>query len=203
MEYELLYLVGESRDAELPKIREDVEAIVGESGGTFLPAETEEKRNLAYLIKKDRRGTFIARRFTLPATGDEPFVEGIESKEGAIEGINRKLLLYPAVLRFLILRAEKLPELKPIPREERPVRRDDRRRAPSSDRRSYESRPIAPKPVAVAPAADVPAESKPVATETVAEAEPKKAAEKPAEKPAEKRMSAEELDKQLKEMLDI
>lgn len=202
MEYELLYLVGESRDGELPKIREDVEAIVGEFGGAFLPAETEEKRNLAYLIKKDRRGTFIARRFTLPAASDEPFAEAGETKEGAIEGINRKLLLYPAVLRFLILRAEKLPELKPIPREERPARRDDRRRAPSSDRRSYESRPIAPKPVVAAPIADVPAEPKSVATEAVAEVEPKPV-EKPSEKPAEKRMSAEELDKQLKEMLDI
>lgn len=189
MEYELLYLVGESRDAELPKIREDVEAIVGGFGGTFLPAETEEKRNLAYLIKKDRRGTFVARRFTLPAPGDGPFVEEAEPKEGAIEGINRKLLLYPSVLRFLILRADKLPELKPIPREERPARRDDRRRAPSQDRRSYESRPIAPKPATAASAAGVPAEEGPAGTA--------------APKPAEKRMSAEELDKQLKEMLDI
>lgn len=196
MEYELLYLVGESRDGELPKIREDVEATVREFGGTFLPAETEEKRNLAYLIKKERRGTFFARRFTMPAPTDEPFVAVAEPKEGAIEGINRKLLLYTPVLRFLILRAEKLPELKAIPREERPVRRDDRRRPSSSDRRSFESKPAASRPAPTVKVAETP-EAKPVAepeTKPVAEAEPK---------PEEKRMSAEELDKQLKEMLDI
>lgn len=192
MEYELLYLVGESRDGELPKIREDVEATVREFGGTFLPVETEEKRNLAYLIKKERRGTFFARRFTLPAVSDEPFAEVAEAKEGSIEGINRKLLLYTPVLRFLILRAEKLPELKAIPREERPVRRDDRRRPSSSDRRSFESRPAAPKPVAAAVKAVEAPEAKEV--KPVAEVAPK---------PEEKRMSAEDLDKQLKEMLDI
>ncbi len=196
MEYELLYLVGESRDGELPKIREDVEATVREFGGTFLPAETEEKRNLAYLIKKERRGTFIARRFTMPAPTDEPFVAVAEPKEGAIEGINRKLLLYTPVLRFLILRAEKLPELKAIPREERPARRDDRRRPSSSDRRSFESKPAVSRPAPTVKAAETP-EAKPVTepeTKPVAEAEPK---------PEEKRMSPEELDKQLKEMLDI
>ena len=200
MEYELLYLVGESRDGELPKIREDVEATVREFGGTFLPVETEEKRNLAYLIKKERRGTFFARRFTLPAVSDEPFAEVAEAKEGSIEGINRKLLLYTPVLRFLILRAEKLPELKAIPREERPVRRDDRRRPSSSDRRSFESRPAAPKPVAAAVKVVEAPEVKEV--KPVAEVAPKPVAEV-APKPEEKRMSAEDLDKQLKEMLDI
>lgn len=188
MEYELLYLVGESRDGELPKIREDVEAIVREFGGTFLPAETEEKRNLAYLIKKERRGTFVARRFTLPSASDEPFAEVAEAKEGSIEGINRKLLLYTPVLRFLILRAENLPELKAIPREERPARRDDRRRSSSSDRR-----PSAPKP-AVAKEAPAPVAEVSTSVETAAPAE---------SQPDAKRMSAEDLDKQLKEMLDI
>lgn len=196
MEYELLYLVGESRDGELPKIREDVEATVREFGGTFLPAETEEKRNLAYLIKKERRGTFFARRFTLAAPTDEPFVAAAEPKEGAIEGINRKLLLYTPVLRFLILRADKLPELKAIPREERPARRDDRRRPSSSDRRSFESKSAASRPAPAVKAAET-SEAKPAVepeTKPAAEADPK---------PEEKRMSPEELDKQLKEMLDI
>lgn len=185
MEYELLYLVGESRDAELPKIREDVETIVREVGGTFLPAETEEKRNLAYEIRKERRGTYVARRFTLPFPGDEPFVEPTEAKEGAIDAITRKLNLYPAVLRSFILRADKLPELKPIPREERPkkVVRDSRRPSSFADRRP--AKPVtgeewkAEEPV------------KPIETATKEEA------------PAAKPLSAEEMDKQLKEVLDI
>ena len=189
MEYELLYLVGESKDAELPKIREDVATIVREVGGEFLPAETEEKRSLAYEIRKERRGTYIARRFTLPTRGDDPFVEDAESKENAIDTITRKLKLYPGVLRALILRAEKLPELKPIPREERPkpVRKDSRRSSmSSSDRRQA---------------------AKPVTGEEWKAEEPEKEekAEAPAVKsePAEKPLSAEEMDKQLKEVLDI
>lgn len=191
MEYELLYLVGESKDAELPKIREDVETFVREVGGTFLPAETEEKRNLAYEIRKERRGTYIARRFTLPVSSDEPFVEPTEPQENPIDAITRKFKLYPSVLRMIILRAEKLPELKPIPREERPkkVTRDMRR--PFSDRR---------------PAAPV----KPVTGEEWKAEEPVKKAELPQEEakkkedaPAAKALSAEEMDKQLKEVLDI
>jgi ribosomal protein S6 len=189
MEYELLYLVGESKDGELPKIRENVEAIIREVGGTFLPAETEEKRNLAYEIKKERRGTYVARRFTLPLPSDEPFVEEAEPKENAVDAITRKMKLYPGVLRTLILRADKLPELKPIPREERPkpVRRDSRR--PSiSDRRST-------KPVT---GEEWKAEEPTKETETTAKKEI------PAKKEAEpKPLSAEEMDKQLKEVLDI
>lgn len=191
MEYELLYLVGESKDTELPKIREDVEAIVREVGGTFLPAETEEKRNLAYEIRKERRGTYVARRFTSPAPSDEPFVEQAEAKEGAIDTITRKLKLHSGVLRILILRADKLPELKPIPREERPkkVTRDSRR--PSFPDR----RPV--KPVT---GEEWKAEE-PVKPEDSAAKE--EAPAKKEEAPVAKALSPEEMDKQLKEVLDI
>lgn len=192
MEYELLYLVGESKDGELPKIREDVEAIVREVGGTFLPVETEEKRNLAYEIRKERRGTYVARRFTLPLPSDEPFVEPTEAKEGAIDAITRKLNLHSGVLRALILRADTLPELKPIPREERPkkVARDSRRQTPSSDRRPM-------KPIT---GEEWKAEE-PVKPEEVVAKEDAPAKKEAA--PVAKPLSAEEMDKQLKEVLDI
>jgi ribosomal protein S6 len=194
MEYELLYLVGESKDGELPKIREDVEAIVREVGGTFLPAETEEKRNLAYEIKKERRGTYVARRFTLPLQSDEPFVEPTEPKENAIDAITRKLKLYPGVLRMFILRADKLPELKAIPREERPkpVRRDSRRPSSVPDRRP--TKPVTGEEWK----AEEPVKKEEVVP--VAKAEESKEKEKAPEK---KPLSAEEMDKQLKEVLDI
>lgn len=185
VEYELIYLVGESKEAELPKIREEVEAIVGGVGGEFLPAETSEKRNMAYEIRGERHGTYVARRFTLPGQSDEPFVEETDPAEHAIPAMTRSLRLYPSVLRFLVLRADTLPELKPIPREERPkpVRRDDRRRG-MSDRRPA-------KPV--------------VGEEWKAEESVKKTEEVPKkeEAPAEKKVDTEEMDKQLKEVLDI
>lgn len=121
IEYELFYLVGESKDAELSRIREDVEKLVVSFGGTFLAPQTEEKRKLAYEVKKETRGTYIARRFTLPDK-DEVDAKG-EAIEGSVHplvGINKALLLSKDVLRFLIVTAKGMPELKAIPREERP-----------------------------------------------------------------------------------
>lgn len=119
LEYELFYLVGESKDAELPRIREDVEKLVVSFGGTFLPAQTEEKRKLAYLVKKEVRGTYIARRFTL-SDKDEQDTKGVAPEVHPLVEINRALQLSKDVLRFLIVSAKGMPELKAIPREERP-----------------------------------------------------------------------------------
>ena len=119
VEYEVLYLVGESKEAELPRIREAVEQIVTGNGGTFLAPMTEEKRKMAYQVEKEERGTYIARRFTLPdkderdASGDEPEIHPLTAT-------NRALRLSKDVLRFLIVLAKDLPELKPIERVERP-----------------------------------------------------------------------------------
>lgn len=193
--YELFYLVGDSKEAELPSIREEVEKIVKGFGGSFLPEETEEKRNLAYEIRKERRGTYVARRFTMPVASDEPFSADAPEAENAIDGITRQLQLFPSVFRFLIVRAERLPELKAIPREERPkpARRDERRGgrrfAERAERRIDSVRAERP------------------ATETKEEpvAEAKEEAKKPAtKKPVTKKpIAQEDLDKQLKEVLDI
>ncbi len=117
VEYELFYLVGETKDAELPRIKEAVEKMVTDEGGTFLAPQTEEKRKLAYQIKKEVRGTYIARRFTLP-DHDEVDVETVEVHP--ITKISRALMLSKDVLRFIVLRADELPELKAIPRVEKP-----------------------------------------------------------------------------------
>ncbi|MBI2439059.1 MAG: 30S ribosomal protein S6 [Candidatus Moranbacteria bacterium] len=121
VEYELLYLVGESKESELPRIRETVEKMVTDQGGVFLPAQTEEKRKMAYMVKNEVRGMYIARRFTLPDKDER------EEKEEThpLTRINRALQLSKDVLRFLILSAKGLPELKAIERVER-VKTDNR-----------------------------------------------------------------------------
>lgn len=116
VEYELFYLVGESKDAELARIREDVEKLVVSFGGTFLPAQTEEKRKMAYPVKKEVRGTYIARRFTLPGKDDRESDPAVHP----LTEINKALQLSKDVLRSLIINADGLPELKAIEREERP-----------------------------------------------------------------------------------
>jgi ribosomal protein S6 len=166
VEYELFYLVGESKSAELPRIREAVGQIVVSHGGTFLPPQTEEKRKLAYSVKKETHGTYIARRFTLPDK-DERDAKGETTGAHPLPLIDRALQLSPDVLRFLIVHAADLPELKPIEREERP-------RTESKSGR-YEKRG-AMRPMPQAPVAPK-EEAKPV--------------------------SEGEIDKQLKEKLDI
>lgn len=143
IEYELFYLVGESKEAELPRIKEAVEAIITAEGGAFLAPATEEKRKLAYEVKKEIRGTYIARRFTL-ADRDEIEETGEVSEIHPLSRINRALTLSKDVLRFIIIRAEDLPELKAIERQERPKTEG---RNPSRYERRGSVRPMPEAPV--------------------------------------------------------
>lgn len=175
-EYELFYLVGESKEGELPRIRTEVEALIKERGGEWLPAETTDKRRLAYEVKGEARGFYIARRFTLP---DKTDLVGAELEAAIAEGdaiayFTKKLALSKDILRSLFLRAEELPELKPIERTEY-LRKEVRGRGPRRER------PVASDP------------------NFIASAPPKPAA--PVE--TEKAVTKEEMDKQLSQVLDI
>jgi ribosomal protein S6 len=99
MKYELFYLVGISRETELPKIKTDLKNIVLEEGGVFEEKETEEKRKLSYEVKHETHGIFVAQRFELPE------VEKVQT-------IIKKVNLYPNILRFLVSKTEDLPELR-------------------------------------------------------------------------------------------
>lgn len=98
MRYELFYLIGASREAEVPKIKEEIENLVKKAGGEFSEKETMEKRRLAYEIKHETHGIYIAQRFEL------------ESEK--IESLSKKINLYPNIARFIMSRADELPELK-------------------------------------------------------------------------------------------
>ncbi|MEI7425648.1 MAG: 30S ribosomal protein S6 [Candidatus Moraniibacteriota bacterium] len=99
MRYELFYLVGVSKELDLEKIKSDVDEIVTVHSGVFEEKATQEKRKMAYKIKKDTHGIYIAKRFST------------EMPENVPEIIN-KLNLHPGVLRFIISDATELPELK-------------------------------------------------------------------------------------------
>lgn len=174
-EYELFYLVGETKEAELPRIREQVEALVKEKGGEFLASETSDKRRLAYEIKGETRGFYIARRFTLP---DKNELVGAELEAKIAEGdviayLTKKLALSKDILRVLFLRADELPELKAIERTEYNRRETRGARGPRRERVTSD-------------------------TPTAASATPVTAPTEPA-----KAVSKEEMDKQLSEVLDI
>jgi len=104
MRYELCYLVGASREMDLPKVKEEVMEVVASLGGVFEEKEFEEKRKMAYKVKHETHGIYVAKRFELEDS--EKLTEIIE-----------KLNLYSQILRFLISRADELPEL--VTKEER------------------------------------------------------------------------------------
>ena len=99
MQYELFYLVGASKEADLEKIKKEISNIVASEGGTFEEKQTEERRKLSYEIKHETHGTYIAQRFEM------------ENPE-KIQSITRKLNLHQEILRSIISKASELPELR-------------------------------------------------------------------------------------------
>ena len=104
MQYELFYLVAGSKESQIGKIKEAVKKIMVEEGAVFEPKETTEKRRLAYKVNHETFGIYSALRFSL------------EDKD-RFRAINKRMNLNPEVLRFIISRADELPEL--MSREER------------------------------------------------------------------------------------
>ena len=99
MKYELFYLVAGSRETELDAIKTATEAIITAEGGIFEEKEVVEKRKLAYQIKHETHGFYVARRFEIEETEK-------------IQTITNKLNLHTGILRSVISRASDLPELK-------------------------------------------------------------------------------------------
>jgi len=166
MLYELFYLVGVSKEAELPKIKSEIQKIITAEEGIFEEKEVTEKRKLAYKVGRETHGFYVAHRFNLEET----------EKLGAI---NKKLGLYPGILRFIISRTEDLPEL--TTREER------------KEKEAAKIKFVPKKKEVEAPAAK--AETK-VKEEKAAPAEVKKETTKT-------EVSQEDIDKKLEELLNI
>lgn len=138
MKYELFYLVGASKEADLAQIRKDVNDIITGNGGEFSEKETLEKRKMAYKIKHETHGIYIAQRFELP--------EPEKMKE-----INNRLNLHTGVLRFVLSRADELPELKS--KEER-MSESIRRETPKTEPIAKETKKTAPEEVKAEPKKD-------------------------------------------------
>lgn len=108
MQYELFFLVGESKEPKLDNIKEDMKSTVTREGGIFQEPQISEKRKMAYRVKGEIRGTYVAERFDLPEK-DSDENKGVNK----IQNITKKMNLNQDVLRFIIVNARELPELKP------------------------------------------------------------------------------------------
>lgn len=98
MKYELFYLIGSTKEAELENIKKEVATIIEENDGVFEEKEVVEKRKMSYEIKHETHGIYVARRF--------------EMDSEKINEVIKKLNLNSGVLRFVLSRADELPPLK-------------------------------------------------------------------------------------------
>ncbi|EKE15531.1 MAG: hypothetical protein ACD_11C00145G0004 [uncultured bacterium] len=110
MQYELFYLIGQNNEGNLEAIKKEVEKTLTDEGAEFLDPEVITKRKFSYEIKHQIKGAYIARRFEMPEK--ELSEKEIEEKKSSIEIATRKLNLNSNVLRFIIVKADELPELK-------------------------------------------------------------------------------------------
>ena len=143
MQYELFYLVGQNNEEKLDAIKKEVEQTLTDEGAVFGEMEVITRRKLSYEVKHQIKGIYIARRFEMPEV--DYWAEGLESEKiGRIDVITKKLNLNQNVLRFMIVKAEELPELKQkeeIPAKREPERRDRRDSRDRSERPTRHDRP--------------------------------------------------------------
>lgn len=197
MQYELFYLVGERQEANLDKIKSDVEAMLTEAGATLADPEYVSKRKLAYEIKHQKRGTYVARRFELPERDIWGQEEGADQTD-PISTLSRKLTLKNDILRFIFTKADELPSIESLieaqqlqqqQRKQEP-RRDDRRDKRGPQKPRFEKKEAAPAKEEVV--------IKEVKEEVVQEPA---VAQKEVEK--KEKEQEKDIDKQLEEILNI
>lgn len=121
MEYEIFYLIGESKEANLDKIRKNVEGVIKKNQGNLNKDEFVKKRRLAYEIKKEARGTYVAKRFSLP---DKDDLEENFSGVNFIGEITKELNFNPDILRFVIVKTDDVPELSVLKKKEADMKKE-------------------------------------------------------------------------------
>ncbi len=113
MEYELMYLIADTKKEDLPNIKEEINTILTKVGAELKGDSFEFSRKLAYEIKHCWYGTYVVQRFTL---GDkdkkEESIGFDELAEDSIKEITRQMNLQRDLLRYIIVNAEDLPSLE-------------------------------------------------------------------------------------------
>lgn len=175
--YESVYIARpDISTAQVDALTESLTSIVGENGGSVTKNEYWGLKNLAYRIKKNRKGHYTLLNIDAPA--------------GAISELERNMRINEDVMRYMTIRVDELDENPSIMLTSRGSRdsrdRDrgrDRDRNRDGDRRTAAESETAEKP---AETAEKPAEAAGKPAETAGK--PAETAENPAEaagKPAE------------------
>ncbi len=159
--YESIYIARpDISSAQVETLTESLTSIIGEGGGTVPKNESWGLKNLAYRIKKNRKGHYTLMNIDAPAA--------------AISELERNMRINEDVLRYMTVRVDELDENPSIMLTARNSR-DSRDRDRGRDRDRDRDRGASPRAEASgdppAAAADPPAEAKP---ETAAAATPAK-----------------------------
>lgn len=139
MQYEILYLIGESKKTNLESIKAEVKQIITQEGGTFIDPEIIKERKMSYQIQDNIRGIYIAQRFNTAGRDAENY------NPKAIQNINRKLTLSTNILRFIIVNAQELPELKEKEIVSEKIKKTER----YSDKKFKEKKEIKKEPIQI------------------------------------------------------
>jgi ribosomal protein S6 len=223
MQYEINYLVLQSKTPQLPEIRTQAKTMIEAHGAKITAEKNYLKRKLAYEIKHENYGFYTVLRFELK--NGEP-----------IEELKKELNLKPEISRYIIVRAEELPPIEDTLKKEEiqdTIAAQTEQEKPVAEKpavKEEQPAPIEPTETteekeetaaAVEPTAEETAPEKieaPVAKKEKVKAEKpeKKTAEKDEKEPAkekkeeaaakkkdQEKASIEDLDKKLDEILNI
>lgn len=213
MEYEICYLIGESKESDLDKIRKDVENVITKHNGSLIEGEFVKKRRLSYEIGKESRGTYIAKRFRLPSKDE---IEEKYSGKDFIGEMTKDLNFNQDILRFIVVKADELlnfEELKEFDEKTERVKQNYKTEALAGKKETAAPSKNEESGKKSADSFDKPSSQKGSKTEV---ADKKKNVEKKKEKPEEKEdkklsadenkegdISEENIDEKLDEILNI
>ena len=148
--YESVFIARQDIPAqEVEALAERFASVLAEQGGEVARREYWGLKNMAYRIKKNRKGHYTMLHIDAPAA--------------ALQEMERTMRISEDVLRYISMRVDELPEGPSIMMQTRAAREDrrrDERRARAARRREEESRAAA----AAAAAAAAPADDAPAAT---------------------------------------
>lgn len=119
--YEVTFILGETATPEQGEAKtKEVSALIEKMGGKVEKNEQWGKRELAYVINRNRTGFYVTLWFTLPSS--------------QVSALERALRFDEAVIRSLVTKAYTTAQpgsLYPVPEEEKPARASSRRAAPT------------------------------------------------------------------------
>lgn len=140
---------------QVDQLVETFTGVVESGGGKVVRSESWGLRNLAYRIKKNRKGHYVMMNLDVPSD--------------VVLELERQQRIHDDVLRYLTLRVdehEEAPSIMMQGRKEPGSRRDnvkDDDSSPAEEAASAEATPAADAPEADAPATEAPAEEAPAA----------------------------------------